>query len=161
MYKKKKNKKEIIEFRSPEFEFFEKDIIWYAISLFVSVILVIFAIWQQNILFAVFIVVAESVLLFFGNDRPRTVQVTADKTGIEVGNKFYSWKQIESFSVGYEKNETHSDLHFYPINKLGLKIHLDIENKDVARIKSFLHNYLTEVEHYESLSETLMRLLRI
>ncbi|PIR04757.1 MAG: hypothetical protein COV57_02690 [Candidatus Liptonbacteria bacterium CG11_big_fil_rev_8_21_14_0_20_35_14] len=161
MYKKFKKKTESIEFMSPEFEFFEKDIIWYAVSIFVSTIIVLFAIWQKNVLFAVFIVIAESILLFFGNDQPRSFKITADKTGLEIGPKFYSWNQLESFSIGHEKNETHSDLHFYKVNQLGLKLHLDIENKDVARIKSFLHNYLTEVEHYESLSETIMRTLRI
>lgn len=93
------NKKEII-WKAAEYHFVEKGVSWYWVTAIIAAALVLIAIWQKNFFFAVFIVFAEAMLLYFGRQRPQIFEFRISGDGVGIGRKiFYKYEDIESFSV--------------------------------------------------------------
>ena len=79
---------EPIEWEAPEFEYHEKDPLWYWGSMIIAVIILGIAIWQKNFLFATFIVVAEILLMTIGGKQPRLIRFRIDDRGFEIIGDF-------------------------------------------------------------------------
>ncbi len=92
-----------IVWRAPEYEFHEKGVSWYWLSIIAAAIVVAFAVWEKNFLFGLFIVIAEILLIVWGNREPRLVGFSINESGVAIeGAKSYSFKDFESMSVGDE-----------------------------------------------------------
>lgn len=96
-----------LSWRAPDFEYREKTASWYWASMVIALLLLAAAIWQKNFFFALFIVIAEVLVLVWAERSPEEYTFVADAKGLQIGEKkFYAWREIESFSV----LETASDL---------------------------------------------------
>ena len=67
---------------APEFEYREKGISWYWLSIIAAACIIAFAAWFRNFLFGFFIVIAEILFIVWGNRQPRTVEFKLDDSGI-------------------------------------------------------------------------------
>jgi hypothetical protein len=75
-----------INWQAPEFEYRPKSISWYWTS-----------IWDRNFLFGVFIVIAEVLLIAWGNDAPPTVNFVLTDSNLSIGEtKDYQVKLFEN-----------------------------------------------------------------
>ena len=89
-----------ISWRAPEFEYHEKTAGWYWTTVVIALIILAFALWQQNFLFGVFVIIAEILLVIWANKKPEIVEFVVGEKGILVDEKRnYSYSEIENYSV--------------------------------------------------------------
>ena len=149
---------ERIVWHAPEFEYVHKDIIWYWLSIITASVLFLVAVRQRNLLFALFIVVAEFLLVHWAKEYPKTLRFSITKRGIEIGDlDKYNYEHISGFYV--IQHEDHGEL----ILKTDLRIHPYVKillvKEDIADIKTFLKNHIAEMKYEESLTDHFEKMI--
>lgn len=158
MAEKKEN--EVISWRAAEFKYFEKGILWYASVILAAVLLVIFALWQDNFFFAIFIVLASVVLIFLGRKRPKVVEFRITDNGISAGKDIdYDYEQLEGFTVReYEGrlNEivVKADTTINPFVKM------PVDSQILPKVTEKLKKHIPEKEYEEAIVDTFADLFR-
>ena len=162
-----------LQWEAPEFEYREKTVSWYWITIIVAACLIAFAVWQQNYLFGFFIVVAEMLLILWGNKEPRMAKfsLTDSKITIEIertdsegepttpSERAHTLKEFANWSVeDFENGTVELEFSFVAKMKVPLKILAPEENLDT--IRKHLKTVLPEVEHQITHIEAIERLLR-
>jgi hypothetical protein len=148
-----------LEWEAPEFEYREKTVSWYWISIIIAALIVAFAVWQQNFLFGIFIVIAEVLIILWGSREPRMLTFILTDSGIHIGeNKFHTLKEFESWSTEETADGWHEiGFNFQSKIKVPLKILAPSETLD--EIRKNLKPILREVEHQTTLIESIEKLL--
>ena len=155
------SKKEI-KWSAPEFEYIQKGIGWYWLTIIVAIVLSAFALWQENVLFAVFVVIAAVLVLTWGKSYPKTIEFTINENGLAIGEqKNYSYGELKGFVVrqGYVDSEL-VEIVFQKKSRLSPYIKILASDQDAEVIKEFLIQYLPEVKYEESLIEHIAKILR-
>src|SRR3989338_5716211 len=113
-----KLKTEEIIWHAPEFKYQNKDISWYWLTIIMAGILFLISLWQKNLLFAIFIIIAEIMLVIWAQELPKTIQFKINKKGVQIGLiKSYSYEELGGFHI-LEDNYGHSELILKTKNKL-------------------------------------------
>jgi len=156
----------------PESEYKPKDASWYWISLVVAAALVIFAIWQENFLFAIFVIIAFFTLNYLTNRFPAIWEIKMNEKGIFIGlpnsknRKFYPMTDLECFDIqskfeesGEEMEEEYKRLVLKFRTKLTPFLKINFYAKDEEKIKDFLSQFTTREELPKSLVDSLSELI--
>ena len=145
---------------APEYEYREKDISWYWISIIVAAAIMAFAVWFRNFLFGFFIVIAEILIIVWGNRTPRRVDFIMDDAGIGIdGAKFYSFKDFESWSTDAADDEW-AELFFNFRSRVKPALKMLIPAEKLTDLRENLKAILKEVEHQSSLVDSIEKFLR-
>lgn len=149
-----------ITWEAPEFEYREKDISWYWITIIVAACLIAFSVWEKNFLFGFFIVIAEIMVILWGNEKPRTILFGINEEGLAIGpEKAHSFKEFENWSAENLDDEwTELIFNFRGRFKFPLKIAAPKET--IEEIRKNLKTILKEVEYQPSLIDAIEKLLR-
>jgi len=150
--------KEII-WHAPEFKYQSKDISWYWLSIIAASILTLVSLWQKNLLFAIFIIIAETMLVIWAKELPKNLQFKLDKKGVHIGRiKSYNYEELSGFHIIEDTDKT-GELIFKTKNKLHPYVKILISSKDIPEIKEHLKNHLEEIDYEESLSDGISRMI--
>ncbi len=155
---------EEIRWQAPEFEYHERGALWYYAVIAAGGVTAFIALWQGNFLFTVFIVIAALLLLFWGRQEPRVREFTLDANGLAIDeHKRYSWGDLQGFSM---EESAGSGAEFFELvfsrgAALGtdLKILASVDQR--GAIRELLAEHLPEEEYRASLTDSLMRMLRL
>ena len=142
-----------VNWEAPEFDYQHKDISWYWLAVIIGVILTAVALWQKNLLFAIFIAIAIVMIVFWGRQKPRTIKYKLDDKGLYIDEKFYSFKGFDGFYTDEEILVFKNKGRFSPYLKI------QISSKDTEAIQKYLKPILSEIEYEESLTEVLVKWL--
>ena len=149
-----------IEWSAPEFEYREKDVSWYWLSIIVAVIILSAAVWQKNFIFAIFVVMAEILMLVWAGRKPRDISFSLNEKGLTIlGNKFYPYSAIENFSVIEGRSEDYYDISMKLRHGFSQRVIVKTPAKDLAKIESAISRYVEKVEHEDSFLDSLERLI--
>lgn len=154
--------KKEINWSAPEFEFITKGIGWYWLTIIVAIIMSALALWQENVLFVVFIVIAAILVLSWGKSQPKMIDFRLDENGLAIGEqKNYSYGELKGFTIrrGYVDSEL-VEIVFQKKSKLSPYVKILASGQDADAIKEFLIQHLSEIEYEESLIEHIARILR-
>lgn len=153
--------KEII-WEAPEFEYREKGAAWYWLSMVVAIVILVLAVWQKNFLFGVFVIIAEILLIVWGNQQPRMISFKLGETGLTINNtKTYAYKDIENYAFDEEGEEWVSAI-FKLRRQFRPKLKAILPKEMVGEVKALLKTRaadLMEVEWEQSLIDSLERLI--
>lgn len=153
------NTKTKLSWRAPDFEYYPKDISWFWWSIAFAVAILAIALWQKNFLFAVFIVVAETMVVAWSNKPPTFFQLTLDEKGVSVGNSFYPYSDIEHFSV-LEGSGEFAEIILKNKKRLSQFVTVRIDKNLLPKAKEILLTYLPEQEYEEPLPDSLARVIK-
>lgn len=152
-----------IIWKAPEFHYYPKTTAWYYWSIFITLLMIVFAVWQNNFLFGFFIVVAETLILSWGGKKPRDIDFILNEKGLTVGTeKAYSYTELKSFA------ETNMDIEDSPFVELMLYFQKRLrptmlvllpKEKSVA-IQSALAKKIPKIEADPTFLDTLERIVR-
>jgi hypothetical protein len=149
-----------ITWEAPEFEYREKDVSWYWITIIIAALVIAFAVWERNFLFGFFIVVAEILVIAWGNQKPREISFTITESVIEIGTvKSYALKEFESWST-QETGDGWVEIAFIFRAKLRVPLVVLAPDEKIEEIRKNLAPLLREVEHQMSLIEAIEKLMR-
>ena len=151
--------KEII-WTAPEFEFSPKSVGWYWLSIIVAALTFLFALWQKNILFALFVIIAEFMILHWARQHPRHLQFRLTPKGLFIGeHNFHAFEHLMGFFILEIEGEERNELILRNDTKINPYIKVLIFRKDIPTFKQFLSRYLKEIEYTPTLSDGLSKFL--
>ena len=149
-----------LHWHAPEFEYREKGDLWYLGVIALSAAVALFALWQRNYLFAIFIGIAAALLLSWGRRFPATLKFSIEGHGVRIDSlKFLPWAELEYFAVNAREGELsevvlkkrrHSATPF-------LRIHASTD--ELGTLRERLAKHLEEREYDESLVDSLERII--
>ena len=73
-----------VVFKSPDFEYQPKSMGWYWATIFVALALIFLALWQNNFLFMIFVVIGEIIIILWGSRKPNEWEVKIDEKEIVI-----------------------------------------------------------------------------
>jgi hypothetical protein len=149
-----------ITWEAPEFEYREKDISWYWITIIIAACIIAFSVWEGNFLFGLFIVIAEILVIMWGSQEPRIIAFTLTESEIEIGeHKSHSLKEFESWSAeNFGDGWAEIGFNFHAKLKVPLKVLAPTET--LEEIRKNLKTLLREVEHQTTLIEAIEKLVK-
>lgn len=152
-------KKTGVSWRAAEYDFVPKNNAWHAGVGIATLVLVGIALWQQNFFFAIFLLIAGSMVVVLGNKRPDTFDFTLDEDGCHIGAAtVYSFDQLEDFSI-YPRPHRLDEFIVRRKSALNRVVHIPVDTDTAQRVRLFLEDKLPEVEHEPSLLESITDIL--
>ncbi len=152
---------EDITWTAPEFEHHEKEVLWSWASIIIAIILLTTAILSQNFLFGIFIVIAEVLVLVWGNRPPREILFELnDKSLIIEKRENHPLKELDHFGfidLGEEEKYMEIGLAFKKIRPM-MRILMPKELQKPIEQRLKLHGRKKEME--PTLSDVIERLVR-
>lgn len=143
-----------------EFPHHERSSDWYWIYGIVVVIGALIAIILNNILFGIFILLAGGIVGVFASKRPDEITVTISRKGIQLEDKLYTYRSIDSFWID-ETNEERPKLLLELDETLALQVVIPIGDVDLEDLRDYLEQYIEEHPQNEGIVERLMEYLKI
>jgi hypothetical protein len=138
----------------------EKSSDWFWIVAIVAIAIAVLAIFFDNILFALLILLAAFASFLLANAPARLITCEISRKGIRVADILYPYSSLESFWVidedGYDRDRIllKSKKLLMPLVVVPLG-----EGVDPEEIRDYLLEYLNEEEMYEPLFQRLMSML--
>lgn len=149
-----------ITWEAHEFEYREKGVSWYWLSIIVAALIVAFSVWIRNFLFGLFIVIAEVLFIVWGNRVPRVIEFRLSDDGIEIdGQKFHALKEFESWSVN-DLGNGYVELMLSFRSKVKTPLTVLVSEEHLEAIRTNLKALLKEVEHDPSLIDSIEKLTK-
>jgi hypothetical protein len=150
-----------MNWKAPEFTFFAKSTVWYTTSIVVALLLILFSFLRGNILFGIFVIVAEILVLYWARQEPSLLEYSFTDTGLSAGEKFYPMNSLSAFSfVADHPDDPYFELVFEPIKVSAKYIKILVPVDIVDGLFAYIEDYLEEFDYDEGISEHLMKKLR-
>ncbi len=149
-----------VSWSAPEYEYREKDVSWYWKSIIVAVVLIALAVWQHNVLFVVFLVIGEIMIIVFGNRPPTITRFHIGEKGFRINDGiFHPYTQLESFSIVIHEHSHWDDLILHTKNRLNETVRVKVPKDMLAKVHRSLSLVLEETVYEETLVEALEHFL--
>lgn len=119
----------------------------------------LFQFFQKNLITTVFLTLLGLTLILHAKRKPRPGRVEIDSSGIKINEQLYAYKQLKSFWVDYQPN--------YEVRELSLQLKkwyipylkIQIGSQNPVHLRTFLIQFIPEVEHEETLADAIGRRL--
>ncbi|MDO8536839.1 MAG: hypothetical protein Q7R94_01175 [bacterium] len=149
-----------IKWRAPEFEYRQKTVSWYWISIIIAAIILGVAVWQKNFLFGFFVILAEILIMAWANREPPLVDFILNEQGLSLGgSKFYAFAEMESFSIDDYSETEWPSLFFQFHSRLKPDLKIKLPKARMTEIQKTLQPVLAQVEHKHSMIDTLQEFI--
>lgn len=121
----------------------ERPVSWYVILSLISIALLIYSVVTSNFLFAVIVIM--TIVILFLNQRKRSIEleIKITEAGIEMGEKFYAYKDLDKFSIVYEPPKI-SNLYLELKSRLKPILSIPLKKQNPVKIRDILINFLSE-----------------
>ncbi len=151
----------LVGWKIPEYTKHERGRSWYIWAGIVFALLLLFAIYTLDFLFAVILVLAAVIIFVRAREEPMEIDFNVFEKGVAVGRKFHTWKDFICFYIIYEPPEV-KNLYF-DLKGLRSRLSIPLKNQNPLKVREALLKYLTENldEEREPLSEEYERFLKI
>ena len=135
---------------------------WYTLMTVAAIVLALFGLFTNNYLFALIVILTAIILLFVGNEKARTYLIQIGHNGIVVGEKFYLFDDIDSFSIIYQPPET-KILYVEHKSFMVPRMKIFLQDQDPVEMRTHLRQYVGEDLDLqeEHISDKLARLLKL
>lgn len=155
---------EIISWDAPEFEHYDRDILWYFLMVIAATALVLLALWQRNFLFVVFVLIASVTLFAWSRRAPRVYRVAIDETMLTIGH--FPPRALDSF-VGFmiaharQNNPEWGKLLLQSKHRFSTHLTILIPRGKLAQVAERLLRQIPQLEYEESATDALVRLFKL
>ncbi len=149
-----------IKWQAPEYQYHEKDVSWYWISIIIAALVIGFSIWEKNFLFGLFVVIAEMLFIVWGSRVPRTVNFEATDTTLTIDeHKTYAFKDFETMSVDDLESDL-VELVFIFRAKLKTPLKILFPADRLAEFRTALKPTLREIPYEPTMLDSIEKILR-
>jgi len=155
--------KKIMGWRVPEYDKHKREQGWYIMAAIVAALLVIYAFFSGNFLFAAIVIIGALVIIIHDGQKPIKVDFSITDQGLVVGKKFYDYDIIKDFSIVYKPHQQIKNLYFEFKNALRPRLSIPLNNNNPLPIREILLKYLPEdMERTDQpLSEALAKIFKL
>ncbi|MCX6735632.1 MAG: hypothetical protein NTZ13_00945 [Candidatus Parcubacteria bacterium] len=151
---------EEIHWWAEEFVYHKKSVDWYWYFGLVVVILISFALYASNTLFAFVIGIGAFTILLYAAKKPETIEYVATKRSIKAGKDLYPYSEIASFWIPTPKKETEEKIILIRSQKVSSPlIVLPLGDADIDELHDFLKNFIEEREDQLPIGQVFMNII--
>ena len=154
--------KTTISWEFPKFKKIERKKGWYIWTTIIFILLIFYSIISANFLFGLIIILAGIIIFLNYHKEDSNINFSITQKGVELENKFYSFKEIKNFWIIYEPPVIKNlYLDFKTPFKPALSIPLEKTNP--VKIRKLLKEHIEEdlEKESESTIESLERILKL
>jgi hypothetical protein len=126
-----------------EYEKYIRDRRWYMIMGGLGVLLVAYAVFSANYLFALIIILFAIVMYLHDIQTPLAIPFAITSTGIILGVKHYRYSELANFWLIYNPSEV-KNLYFTLNNSIKHRLQIPLLDNDPLQIRDYLLQYLPE-----------------
>ena len=145
-----------MKWTAPEYEHRRKDVSWYWISIGVAVVILAAAIWQKNFLFAVFVILAEILIIVWADREPRTIEFKVSHHGLLIDErKLYPFSHIDSFSFSHQDHTDYAEIIFHLHQRIQPRLRVHIPKERTVELQNTLTPIVPMVDHEEHLIDLI------
>ena len=153
-----------ITWRAPEFHYQEKHLEWYLFITVTVIAFFCFALWQQNLLFGIFLVIGALLIFHLANEQPRVHEFRITNAGIHVSDiTTYKFPELEGFALehtgshasGFAIIRLQSRHRFWPY------IHIFVPIEHVHDIQQALLRHIPQFEFEHTVTDALIHLFKL
>jgi len=151
-----------LEWHAPEFEYREKSVSWQWLTILFAILVLALSIWQKNFLFGFFVVIAEILILVWGNEKPRDIHFELTDRSLTIdGKKEYLFTELAGFSVDEEAKEKKEFVRAVLFFKRRLRptLRILIPLAHLTELKQTMNAVIPELEHRDTLTDTFQDLI--
>jgi hypothetical protein len=147
-----------LSWETPEYLYTKKSPDWYWSLGIITLALFGVAVWQQNFLFAIMIIIGSFAIVLYAVRYPRTIKIVISIRGVEIDSRLYPYETLKSFWIfyhpgGVKELSVLSEKVFMP------RIMVPLGDTDPVELRELLIEFLPEKAHEESLTDTIARRL--
>lgn len=146
-----------------EYEKHQRGPAWYVITVGMAVGLIYYAISTANLLFALMILLLAIILFAHHRGEPLTLYCTIYETGVQVGDRYFLWRELQTFAMVYEPPMV-KRMYLYPKKALlRHELSIPLQNQNPLQIRSILLDYVAEdlEKDAESPTDTAARVFKL
>lgn len=121
---------------------------WYIIAISIVLWLAIWWVLTKQYGLTIIVFLISGVVLFIENNSSENIEIKINDLWIKISDNFYDYKKIKNFWFIYNWDDA-VILRLNLNSKWISKIDLKINNQICSNLKSFLPNFLEEVENSE------------
>lgn len=153
--------KTLLSWTFPEVQAYQRSRGWYVGISVVGLLLLTFAIFNRNPLFAFIIVIAWALIFFRATQKPRLLTANVTEDGLQVGKDFFAYDDLAAFWIIFKPPAKTLYLRFKSALRpiLGISFEDTNPNKLRAELRRFLQEDLSRED--ESASDAYGRLFKI
>jgi len=158
----KKNYPQSFHWSFREFEKHERSVWWYVVAGLVVAGIVIYSFATNNFLFTVITVIVVVVLFARQIQEPATLTCELTEDGVFVGNKKYSFSDLDAFSV-LLRDDGMPVLYLHEARGLRNMLPIPIVDSEPESVRMFLRDFLEEDgdHQHEPILDWIMRVLKL
>ena len=145
--------------QAPEYIQHDKHPRFFLILTTLSVLIGLYALYTNNILFLVFIAIATFLIFEWSGRKPLILNFALNNEGIMVHDRLYSFKQYLAFSSIEISDDTHEFI-LRPKDRFRSNLKFPVPKEVLDGARAILIENLEEVTHDEVLPETIARLIK-
>lgn len=131
------------EWTIQEYEKHDRGILWYIIMSGLGIFFVIYGIVTNDFLFSLIIVLFAIILFLQAHQEPKQILFKITELGVVVGNRFYSFSELDFFFLIYNPPEVKT-LFLETKETLKPMIRVPLLDMNPVDIKNVLRAYLPE-----------------
>ena len=133
-------------------------IFWYIIWGLITIGLIIYAIFTNNYLFIIIILLITAIILIQNRRIPKKVDLHITNLGLKIDDSFTPYKEIKEFWLVYNPPEV-KKIFFNPQSSIRPIFSVPLEKQNPLKVREYLLKYLKENldNEDESLSDMLNR----
>jgi len=151
----------VFAWAAPEFRYYEKTMSWYFWSIGITVLIIIFAIWQKNFLFAFFAIVGELLIVFWAQQMPKEFDHRLTEQGLEFNNRRYLFSNYDAFAVIDDSlGSPYSEIILRPKKHLAGYTKALVHDEQAEAVRTWLVAHLPEFDYDEPLSDHLLKRMK-
>lgn len=135
--------KTLIRWHFPEFEQPDRSLSWYVVLFIIFIALLIHSFITSNFLFAIIIVMVVVILFLHQRKDPIELEIKITEAGIEIGDKFYAYKELDKFFIIYEPPEI-SNLYIEFKSNLKPDLSIPLKDQNPIKVRDIIIDFLVE-----------------
>lgn len=152
----------LAEWQVPEYIKYERTWAWYFVAGSLGVAFLIYALATFNFLFAIILLLIVAIMYLHERRQPEMLDFYILEGGIMLGERFFAYKDMESFWIIYEPPIIQT-VYFGMNRSLRKELPVHLEGQNPIIIRKILLNYLAEdlEQEVEATEESLARIMKI
>lgn len=130
-----------------------------SVGLFIIAALV--GVFQRNVISTIFFALLGGMVLLRASKKPDLARFEINPLGIRVGEKFYKFRDIKSFWIEYDSRLNIKELSIQMKKRYTTYLKIPIEGQNPVQLRTILIKFIPEVEHEDTMADTISRRLGI
>ncbi len=153
---------ELISWEVNEYEKHTRGPVWFTLATIAAVALIVYALFTQNFLFAVIILMFGVIYFLSSLKEPARIMISITDNGIMIGETFFPFRDMRTFSIVYEPPVV-KNLYINLKSRWRPLLSIPLEAMDPVKVRDLMLPFAIEdlEQTEESLTDLVSRLYKL